>query len=154
MYATDGRIWLYNHFRHNHGKYDNSWKGWSMIIRWVTNTSFRLPKHGYMSWTHKTAYIAKNINKVTETKEVATCLTHSRQNIPDTQLSTPLDLSLYKINAYEQSYIVVMMRRSNRAAKENDLQAIIFPAYGTHHRLHSINGHKTQLTRYPYEKQR
>ena len=34
---------------------------------------------------------------------------------------------------------------------EDDLEAIMYPAYGTHHRLRIIRGNKIRLTQDPFE---
>ena len=41
---------------------------------------------------------------------------------------------------------MTIMRGSGMPKIEYDLKAVMYPAYGTHHRLRSIKENKTQLT--------
>ena len=62
---------------------------------------------------------------------------HFRQNIPNKHLRAPLE------------YFTVCVQCKHKS--EQDLKAIMYPAYGTHHRLRIISGTEIQLTQNPSE---
>ena len=126
---------------------------WSDQLYWYhTNTDdnkmsykyiFPITKIKWTSWTHAAPYITKQIKRVAEGTNY---ILEFWQNIPNKNLLTPLNVSPHVINGCEQSCIMMIMREreSSMLKTEFDLKDIIYPSYGTHHRLRSISGNKTQ----------
>ena len=99
-----------------------------MIKRRVTNISSWSPKLEWASLTHTTPYIV-----VTERTDYILD-TLSTEYTQQAFMHT-YNLSLYVFNASEQICMMMIMRGSSMHKSEHNPKAIMYPAYGTHHRL-------------------
>ena len=58
----------------------------------------------------------------------------------DTPQQEKLYMHLYELNAYAQSYIMMIMGGSKMSKTEYDLKVIMYPAYDTPHKLCNKRG--------------
>ena len=66
---------------------------------------------------------------------------------PTSNTHTPLESFTVCVQCKSKQICIMMILKGSSMPKaEHDLRAIMYPAYGTHHRLRTIRGNKIQLT--------
>ena len=118
-----------------------------MIIRWITNITSRSTKLQLTSISHTIQHGATKIKKINEITNYfldTLPIEYTQQAFTNASRIFP-----YIFNASEQTCMITIMRGSTMHEAEHDHKAIMYAAYGTHHRLYTIRRNKIQPTKNP-----